>query len=59
MASMGRMKKDWIEQVNDLADKLKHDDRFVLEYMIMFVAQKKLGDDFLKFYAAKTVEDNG
>lgn len=53
------MKKDWIEQVNDLADKLKHDDRFVLEYMIMFVAQKKLGDDFLKFYAAKTVEDNG
>lgn len=44
VASMGRMKKDWIEQVNDLADKLRHDDRFVLEF---------------KFYAAKTVEDNG
>lgn len=46
-------KNDWIGTMNDLVDKFKHDDRMLVEHMMVFLQNKKLGDAFVKFYEAE------
>lgn len=56
---MGESKKDWIEEMNDIADANGQDDRAVLEDMICFLNRKvetpngglrALGEQFLAWY---------
>lgn len=52
------MPKDWIEQMNAMAAQaqaehertLEEQDREVLEHMIMFIAAKNLGREFVAYY---------
>ncbi len=43
------MKKDWIEQVNDLVGDGPKADRDLVEVLIMFVNERRLGEQFLDY----------
>lgn len=54
-------KKDWLTKMNELGDaeQEKHgrtydqQTREIVEYMIMFLDEQKLGDKFLRYYQNK------
>lgn len=49
------MKKDWIDTLN--TEFLQLDDRNVVEYMIIYLNDKKLGDAFVSWLRAKRIEE--